>query len=122
MPLYCFACKNCEHVFEITASMKEAPLEETCPVCGETGYRDFRSERSGVGSVDHGFWSRSCGALPMEWIRECHKQRKDPTKTKVIDHQGFKLRPDGCAWIPNKATWKTVKKARGAYERDAYYG
>lgn len=35
MPLYDFRCKDCQHIFEVKASIKEheAGLHPTCPQC-----------------------------------------------------------------------------------------
>lgn len=46
MPIYVLKCEACGRSDEVFKPVKEAPLEQPCP-CGQTAYRDFRSEMAG---------------------------------------------------------------------------
>ncbi len=62
MPTYAYACKNCDHAFDIVQSFSDEPLT-VCPECGGTLRKKFNSV--GVVFKGGGFYrtdSRSTGS------------------------------------------------------------
>jgi putative FmdB family regulatory protein len=55
MPTYEYACRNCEDVFEVVQSMRDAPLT-TCPKCGQATVKRLIGRGAGIIFKGSGFY------------------------------------------------------------------
>ena len=55
MPTYEYACRLCEHEFEVFQSMKDDPLSQ-CPSCGEDGLKRLIGLGAGIIFKGSGFY------------------------------------------------------------------
>ena len=55
MPTYEYACRLCEHEFEVFQSMKDDPLSR-CPSCGEDGLKRLIGLGAGIIFKGSGFY------------------------------------------------------------------
>lgn len=61
MPTYSYACKKCEHQFDVQQSLNEAALEK-CPKCGGELRKVFG--QVGVTFKGSGFYRNDSGSAP----------------------------------------------------------
>ena len=127
MTLYCYKCNGCGNQWQRVGSALDAktrPARPVCPKCkGRKTSRDMRAELGGLGvHVSNGFWSQECGIFPQDFKNLCKQKGLDPKKTQTVELEGFRVRQNGNVWIPNKSTWRDVKRSRGCGEVDSYYG
>jgi putative FmdB family regulatory protein len=55
MPTYEYSCQNCQDVFEVFQSMRDAPLT-TCPKCGQATVKRLIGRGAGIIFKGSGFY------------------------------------------------------------------
>ena len=94
MPTYEYACRLCEHQFEVFQSMKDDPFSQ-CPSCGKDGLKRLIGLGAGIIFKGSGFYE-------TDYKREAPKKAPDskgseatkPEKPTTSVPDGTKSSPD----------------------------
>lgn len=77
MPTYDYACKNCDHQFELFQSMT-APVKRKCPECGRNTLQRLIGTGAGVIFKGSGFYETDYRSESYRKAADAEKKSADP--------------------------------------------
>jgi putative FmdB family regulatory protein len=87
MPTYDYACKACDHAFELFQQMS-ADLETVCPECGEESLKRLIGTGSAVIFRGSGFYETDYRTKSYKSGAEAEKKANESTSTKKTPSTG----------------------------------
>ena len=74
MPVYEYACRECEVSWELEADVGKAPKTPDCPECKEEGFRYYGNQYLNISFKDDGSGNRGTGANDFHTVRMRYKK------------------------------------------------
>lgn len=113
MPLYQFACEECEDTFDGFKPAARSSEKINCPWCDAPASRVFAAP----GGHSAACWPKESIALSVH-----STQAKEANEQAAKAGLATRYKDDGTAVIPSRAEQAKLVKARGMFNRGAGYG